>query len=376
MVAKTLQRVTRLAPLAEVLARITTLTKPVDPHTVNASLAVGSVLAADAVAPVRLPKTALALRDGYAVLAERVADAGAYSPIPLLPSPEWVEVGESLPDGLDAVLGPDAVTIDGGMAHAVSPAACGDGVLPGGTDAAEGEVLRRAGECLRNIDAAVLRAVRSPRVAVRVPRLRLVCANPYVSSSDDSVTPLLANAVRAQGGSAQIVRVSEQHRSLEQALTDPGADAVVTVGGTGSGRRDQAVHAVAALGVLEVHGIALTPGTSAAFARLGTRPVLLLPGRLDAATAAFLILGRHLLVRLAGRASAEPGVEVTVGRKLVSTVGLAEVLLVRQGPTGVEPIAREAFPLQALARAQGWVLVPADREGFAPGERIAMWPLP
>ena len=73
----TSQRVTRLAPLTDALARLSMLASPVVVRTFDVSAAVGQVLAADAVAPMLQPKSATALRDGYAVLAESVADAGA-----------------------------------------------------------------------------------------------------------------------------------------------------------------------------------------------------------------------------------------------------------------------------------------------------------
>jgi molybdopterin molybdotransferase len=370
------QRVTRLTPLADVLARITRLASPVAVRTVDAPSAVGWVLAADAVAPALLPKTAIALRDGYAVLAESVADAGAYAPIALRPAPDWVEVGEPMPGRADAMLEPEAVMVDGEATQAFLPAGSGDGVLAPGGDVMEGEVLRRAGECLRGIDAAVLHAVGASRVAVRTPHLRIICANPSVSAADDFVAPLLASAIGRAGASAEIVRIGGEDHALERAITETDADAVVTIGGTGRGRRDRVARTLTALAALQIHGIGLTPGTTAGLARVAARPVLLVPGRLDAAVAAFLVLGRHLLARLSGRATVEPGTEAVVGRKIVSTVGLAEVVLVRHSAAGVEPVAREVFPLAALTRAQGWVLVPANSEGLAPGARTTLWTLP
>jgi molybdopterin biosynthesis enzyme len=372
----TSQRVTRLAPLTDALARISVLASPVAVRTLDVSSAVGRVLAGDAVAPMPQPKTATALRDGYAVLAESVADAGAYAPMALTTAPDWVEAGEPVPGPADAVLEPEAVVVTGGLTHALLAVGSGDGVLAAGSDAAQGEILRRAGECLRGIDAAILHAVGASQVAVRVPHVRIICANPSVSAANDFVAPLLVGAIRKAGACAQIVRIGEEDLALERAIMETDADAIVTIGGTGRGRRDQTARILAALGGLQVHGIGLTPGTTAGLGSLVGRPVLLLPGRLDAAVAGFLVLGGHLLARLGGRRSIESGIEVVVGRKIVSTVGLAEVVLVRHGATGVEPVAREAFPLAALTRAQGWILVPANSEGLAAGARTTLWTLP
>jgi molybdopterin biosynthesis enzyme len=126
-----------------------------------------------------------------------------------------------------------------------------------------------------------------------------------------------------------------------------------------------------------VHGIGLTPGETTAFGFAGTRPVLLLPGRLDAALAVWLTLGRRLLHRLAGgRTFDDPAETLTLARKLVSTVGLAEVVAVGRSGDAVEPLASKYLPFSALGRADGWVLVPPESEGYSAGARVSVRPWP
>jgi molybdopterin molybdotransferase len=366
----------RLAPLREVLSRIDALARPVVPREVELSAAAGRVLAADVVVAAPLPATAIALRDGWAVQAEHVADAGPYAPQPLAPAPVFVETGAPLPADADAVLAPDAVTLRGGLAEATATVVPGDGVLAAGADAEPGRPLCRAGARLRATDLAILRAAGIPRVSVRAPRLRVVTANPFIDAVDDTVAPLVARAIEAEGGTADIVRVALDAPALDRALQQAeDADAIVVIGGTGAGRHDASVRTLARLGTVDIHGIGLVPGESAAVGAIDGRAVLLLPGRLDAALAVWLVLGRHLLLRLAG-SDPEPATPVRLARKIVSTVGLAEVVLMRRCDGGAEPIASGAFPLQALAQADGWVLVAPDREGFPPGATVDMYALP
>jgi molybdopterin molybdotransferase len=367
----------RLAPLREALACIDALARPVSAREVELSAAAGRVLAADVRVEAPLPPTAIALRDGWAVRADQVADAGPYAPAALTPAPTFVEVGAPLPRETDAVLPPDAVTLRDGVAEATASAVPGEGVLAAGADAAPGRPLCRAGRQIRAIDLAVLRAAGIPRVQVRAPRLRVVTANPFIDAVDDTVAPLIARAIEAAGGTADIVRVALDAPALERALQQAeAADAVVVIGGTGAGRHDASVLTLARLGTVDIHGIGLVPGESAAVGAVNARPVLLLPGRLDAALAAWLVLGRHLLMRLAGRSDPEPGTPARLARKIASIVGLAEVVLVRRCESGIEPIASGAFPLAALAQADGWVLVAPDREGFPPGATVDMYALP
>ena len=49
---------------------------------------------------------------------------------------------------------------------------------------------------------------------------------------------------------------------------------------------------------------------------------------------------------------------------------------VRRAAEGVEPLAAGHWPAQALTRADGWVLVPPESEGFAAGRQLEMRAFP
>ena len=118
------------------------------------------------------------------------------------------------------------------------------------------------------------------------------------------------------------------------------------------------------------------PGETAAFGFVGTRPVLLLPGRLDAALAVWLTIGRRMLQRLTAGASDEPTGTLTLSRKIASTVGLAEVIPLRRSGGTAEPLAAKYLSLSALTRSHGWLLVSADSEGYSAGAQVEMRPWP
>jgi molybdopterin biosynthesis enzyme len=318
------------------------------------------VLAADATVSEARPAAPIALWDGWAVRAEAVADAGPYAPVLLSPAPAWVDTGDPLPHGADAVLPPDAVT--GAEVHASATA--GDGVLAAGADASPGIPLRRAGERLRAVDVAALLGAGVARVSIREPRVRVV------SVGADNVALAIARGVSALGGNVIFVR------ALERALADEHTDIVITVGGTGAGESDASVAMLRRIGEVAIHGFGIAPGETAALGAVKGHPVLMLPARLDAALAAFLVVGEPLLRRLTGATTSEPAMPVTLARKIVSTVGLAEVVPVRRVADGVEPLASGHWPLRALARADGWVLVPAESEGFAAGTQLGMRTFP
>jgi molybdopterin biosynthesis enzyme len=136
------------------------------------------------------------------------------------------------------------------------------------------------------------------------------------------------------------------------------------------------VHTLERAGRLEVHGIALSPGETAAFGRVDTRPVLLVPGRLDAALAVWLTLGQRLLARLAAATEESPAQLMGLSRKVASPLGLAEVVPVRLRDGAAEPLASGHWPLAAIAQADGWILVPPDSEGYPAGAEVVVrqWP--
>jgi molybdopterin biosynthesis enzyme len=369
------QRITRLTPLADALAAVDVLVRPVEPRDTDVGKAVGRILAADAIAAGARPATALALRDGWAVKSEETMEAGSYVPTVLSLPPVRLETGDILPAGGDAVAVMDAVVFRGENAEAVASAAPGEGVLPKGADVEAGKPLRRAGECLRPIDAAVLEAAGISRVSIREPRIRLVRARAG-NVVLDACYGWVARSIEADGGVTTPDRDTEQSaHHLETALHHEGSDAVVILGGTGNGRSDISVSTLAKTGRLEFHGVGLIPGETAAFGFAGARPVLLLPGRIDAALAVWLVIGRCWLRRLTACGDDEQTTSGELARKITATVGMAEVIPVRRYNGKVEPLAGGYLSFSALARADGWVLIPAESEGFPAGARVAVRPL-
>jgi molybdopterin molybdotransferase len=372
------QRIARLAPLREVHAALDRLAAaaPVKARTIALAAASGRVLAADAIAASAGPAAAVALRDGWAIEAAAVADAGPYAPVPLVTDAAWVDAGDVIPPGADAVLPPDAVMINGGVQEAIASVAPGEGIVPASADFGASQPIRHAGEQLRATDVAVLALAGLAHVDVRAPRLRIVSSHPGADEAHDHVAPLLAAAVAAAGGEVEISRASAQREALERALADDSCDAVIAIGGTGAGRSDRSVRVLAGIGQVHVHGMGIRPGETAALGTVGSRPVLLVPGRLDAALATWLLVGRRLLARLTGAIAHDVAVAGKLSRKIVSTVGIAEMVLVRRSEGGLDPIGGESLPLHQLAIAAGWVLVPPESEGYPAGAAVDVRPLP
>ncbi len=83
-----------------------------------------------------------------------------------------------------------------------------------------------------------------------------------------------------------------------------------------------------------------------------------------------------MLARLTGCVEVPPSVSAKLTRKIASPLGLAEVVPVRMRDGKAEPIASGYLPFSALAQADGWILIPADSEGYPPGTEVMIqaWP--
>jgi molybdopterin molybdotransferase len=368
-----IQRITRLTPLKAVLDLIDVQVEAVKPHRWAVATTEGYTLAED-VESLGRPEHPIALRDGFAVEAAAIADASSYAPVPLPPPIRRIEVGEPLPEGADAILPLDAVVLRGATAEAIAPVTAGEGVLPAGGDAAPHAILRRAGEKMRSLDMATTHAAGIEGALIREPRIAVVRGGEPGARPLDAVLGLLMRAVVDAGAAAS--STSGGDITLDRAASDENNDAIVAVGGTGSGQRDTAVQTLARLGRVEMHGIAIAPGETAAFGFFGGRPVLLVPGRLDAALAVWLLLGRYLVAKLAGGGVTDASLVMPLKRKVTSTIGLVELIPVGCSGGMAEPLASGYLSFAALARSDGWIVVPAESEGFAAGTPVAVNPWP
>jgi molybdopterin biosynthesis enzyme len=363
------QIITKLMPLADVFALLNEYAEPVAAQDIAVGDAIRKVLAADIKAASR-PVRAVALTDGWAVSAADMADASGYAAVTLGKNATYVETGDDMPPGTDAVLPPDAVVMRGSSAEAVASVASGDGVLAPSGDVEAAKPLYVAGQSLRATDVAVLAALDIANIRARVPRISIVAAR-----EDLRLAPAIQFIARdcvAQGATAQLCNGA----SLEDILATNDADAIVIVGGSGSGGRDRSVVALAHAGRVLCHGIGISPGQSTAFGMARGRPVLIVPGRLDAAMAAWLLIGRRLLDRLSESTDTAAVARCRLTRKVTSTIGVCEFVPVREMEGEAGPLGGRYLPLSVLARSTGYIIVPPDSEGYAAGSEVAIhrWP--
>jgi len=355
-----------LTPLEAALAALLRGLERVAPVALPLPEALGCV-AADMPALDAHPPRDIAASDGFALRARDLVGASSYSPLPLIKPPAWVEAGDPMPQGCDCVIDADLVGQTGPVFEVLAEAVPGQGVRRAGGDIVEGDFIA-PGRRIRPLDLMIARAAGLATLNVRRPRLRIV--NIPASSGAGVTSQLIAENARAAG--ADVVCVAAAGRdaaSIANALEAATCDLLVATGGSGVGRTDATVAALRQRGEVMAHGIALQPGRTSAIGRIGNAPFVALPGAPDQALGAWWTIALPVLDRLSGL---WPRARLTLPlqRKIASSVGIAEIVLLEQIEDTWMPLATGDLSLETIARADAWLAVPGAAEGFAAGAPV------
>ncbi|WP_326542606.1 molybdopterin molybdotransferase MoeA [Pseudorhodoferax sp.] len=366
--------------------------------------AIGRVLGQDVVAPIAVPEFDRAAMDGYALRGGDTTGASDYNALefPVLgeawpgrpfegatPAGSAVRImtGSPVPPGLDAVVPAEYASEHGGrvtITHAVAPS---QHVGRIGEDIARGSTVLAAGRRLRPQDLGLVASLGLAQLQlVRQPRVRLLVTGNEVRPPGEPKGPYEiydANSLTLRGLLARDGGLLESHQRLgddpqriAQALAAPGADVVLVSGGSSVGAEDHAPRLLATLGELAIHGVAMRPSSPAGMGRIGEALVFLLPGNPVSCLCAYDFFAGRAIRRLGGRATDWPyrAATATVARKIVSQVGRVDYVRVKLGEAGVEPLALSgASVLSSTTRADGFVVAPAESEGYGPGAQVTVY---
>jgi molybdopterin biosynthesis enzyme len=355
---------TSLTPLDVAIDALLNGVEPVAPVELTLAEALRCI-AAGAPPLQAFPPHDIAAADGYAFFARDLVGASSYSPLPLSALPVWLEAGDAMPDACDCVLDSDSVDLSSPLPQVLAEAIPGQGVRRAGSDIVAGSRVAEAGRRVLPRDLLMARAAGLERLNVRRPKLRIVNV-PGGSVSAD----LIAESARAAGAETiSITAAGRDAGSIAAALDDGACDLLLIVGGSGVGRTDATVTALAAHGEILAHGIALQPGRTAAVGRLGKAPVVVLPGAPNQALAAWWTVALPALDRLSGRRPRRT-VNLPLARKIASSVGIAEVVLLERKQDMWATLALGELSLEAIAHAEAWLVIPGGSEGFAAGSPV------
>ncbi|MET4389194.1 molybdopterin molybdotransferase [Bradyrhizobium sp. F1.4.3] len=354
----------RLTPLDTALAALLRGVDPIASVELLLTEAAGCIAAGTPLLTA-YPSRDIAAADGWALRANDLVGASPYSPLPLTGLPVWVDAGEAMPEGCDCVLDANAVDVSGPLTLVLAESVPGQGIRRTGTDVPERTPAAADGYPISAAGLLLARSAGVERLSVRRPRLRIV----NVPGATATVQ-MIADIARGAGLDVSAHEAGARDAtSIAEALDASACDLLLTIGGSGVGRRDATVAALAECGAVFVHGLALLPGRTAAVGRLGKVPAVALPGSPDHALAAWLALVLPLIDRLSARRPRRSA-SLPLARKIASNVGIAEIALLAEEHHAWMPLAVGEWPLQAIARADAWLLIFASHEGFAAGAPV------
>ena len=360
-----------LTPLDVALAALTRGLEPSKAVKLPLREALGCVIA-EALPLKAFPSHDVAAVDGWALRHRDLVGASSYAPVPLTTLPVWVEAGDQIPSGCDCVMDADSVEDTGSVIQVLAEAIPGQGVRRTGGDIPDGFVLA-SGSRFRPLDLLVARAAGLETIQVRRPRLRVV--NVPARNGDATTAQLIEANARSAG--SEVVHAeapSREAASIVEVLDAAGCDLLLSIGGSGAGRTDTTIVALAQRGEVIAHGIALQPGRTSAVGRIGKTPVIAVSGSADHALAAWWTLVLPVLDRLSVRQPREM-IILPLARKIASSIGLAEIALLRREDDSWMPLAVGDLPFGAIVDAAAWLMIPSSSEGFAAGTPVGAYML-
>jgi molybdopterin molybdotransferase len=187
---------------------------------------------------------------------------------------------------------------------------------------------------------------------------------------------MLAALIERDGGTVSNPGIVPDHpQKIREALADD-ADVILVSGGSSVGQEDYVPRLLADDGQLVIHGIAMRPSSPTGIGRLGNRWVFLLPGNPVSCLCAYDFFAGPAIRVLGGRRWEWPyaSCRVALRRKLASAIGRVDYARVQIIEGQAEPLAvRGASMLSSTTRADGFMIVPQDSEGYAEGAEVEVF---
>ncbi|MEG1548723.1 MAG: molybdopterin-binding protein [Clostridia bacterium] len=302
----------------------------------------------------------------------------------------YVPTGGELPRGADAMVMLEYVEDYGDMLGILKSSPPGANVIFRGDDVAPGQIVYKAGKRLAAKDIGTLAALGCAQVYVRrKPRVAIIATGdelvPVESSASgatvrDVNSHELSAGVSAVGGEAwRLGIVEDDYARLVTAIgvAVQGADVVLISGGSSVGTRDATARAIADLGKLLLHGVAMKPGKPTIIGEIDAKPVFGLPGHPMAAYFIFHIFVRPLIASLMGQPSEDRCIMAALECAVPSNHGREECVPVRLRRTGdgytAVPVMGKSGLITTLCAADGYVRIPRDAEGVSCGDIVEVW---
>ena len=362
-----------------------------EPETIPVQDALGRITAAPVWALRSAPHYDSSAMDGVAVKSRDTTGATETSPLSLtLPDQaRWVDTGEPIPDGFDAVIMVEVVEeLDDTTIRITSPVPPYNHVRALGEDIVASELLLPENHRLRPADLGACAAAgvteldvrRKPSVAIIPTGTELVDidADPKPGDIVEFNSLVLGGMLSEWGADpVRLPPVADDPEKLRRAISNAAEqyDIVLVNAGSSAGAEDYTASLVEELGDLVVHGVAIRPGHPIVLGVVEGKSVLGIPGYPVSAAIACELFVQPIVKAMLGReAGPRHTANAVVTRRIQSPMGEDEFLRVRLGQVGnrmvATPVQRGAGVISSLVRADGITVIPRSVEGLEAGSEV------
>lgn len=386
---------------AKVIEQIGKVRGPRASGSVSVWDALGLVLAQEVKTDREYPPFDRSTRDGYAVRSKEVAPGAELKCVGEIKAGDTVRdslvagtcvqimTGAAVPAGADAVVMIEHSQRNGDLVRFERGAHPRQNIVPRGSEAAAGQTILRPRMRLgfaelalaAQVGAVQLQCAKRPRVAILSTgdEVVLIDQQPGEFQIRNSNSVSLAAQVRIAGGEPVVLgnaadRVEDLGEKIERGLKE---DALVLTGGVSMGKYDLVENVLKAMGAeFYFDAVAIRPGRPAAFAICQGKPVFGLPGNPVSTMVTFELFVTPAIDLLSGaEARPVPLVEARLGEALNERPGLAHFLPARIEWRGTTPEVKAlkwqgSGDIAALANANCFLVVPAEKEKIAAGESV------
>ena len=365
-------------------------------ETVPAAEACGRITAEAVYAHICAPHYPAAAMDGIALQAKKTFGATETTPV-ILKKEDYVPIdtGDPVPSGLDAVIMiEDVLQDENGRVKLYAPACPWQHIRQIGEDICAGEMILSSG--VRITPSAVGALLAGGVVSVNV-RKRPVAG--IIPTGDEIVPPtadprpgdiiefnssVFAGMLSEWGMIPKVYPiVRDRYEEIRDILFKAAGecDIVLLNAGSSAGRDDYSARAIADCGSVLFHGIAIKPGKPAILGRIGSCPVLGVPGYPVSGILVLELFVKPLAglwygckVPPAGDMPDGGETEAVLSRAVVSGLKYEEFIRVRlgtvNGRTVASPLNRGSGMVTSFMKADGILRIPQGTEGYPAGERV------
>ena len=362
------------------------------PHTetIPVTKALGRITAEAVYARFSSPLYNSAAMDGIAVISARTEWASEASPALLDPDKDYktVDTGDPIRKPYDAVIMAEDLqeTAEGVLVR--SPAPAWQHVRPIGEDIVSGEMILTRCHRIRPIDIGVLLSGGVTKISVFArPKVGIIptgteivepSADPKEGDIIESNSRMFEAMVLENGGLPKRYPIVIDDRDLIKASVLAALeenDIVIVNAGSSAGTEDYTVHILREIGEVFIHGVAMKPGKPVILAKACGKPVIGIPGYPVSAYLAMENFVYPLLRAYTGsRGQEDKTIQAVLSKRLVSSLKHREYVRVRVGRVDgryvCAPLARGAGAAMSMVRADGFCIIPQEKEGYEAGETV------